>query len=40
MIGLSPEHMRAAEMAGQVRQINVKSFDDRDAAIEWLAAHA
>jgi len=40
MIGLSSEHMRAAEMAGQVRQINVKSFDDRDAAIEWLAAHA
>ncbi|UHQ19344.1 hypothetical protein LVB87_14330 [Lysobacter sp. KIS68-7] len=37
IIGLSPEHMRAAEMASIVRDITVKGFDDRESAIAWLA---
>ena len=36
IIGLSPEHMRAAEMAGLVREIRVKGFADRESAIDWL----
>ena len=36
LIGLPPEHARAAELAGVVRNMRVRSFDDAASALAWL----
>lgn len=36
LIGLPPEHARAAELAGAVRNMRVRSFADPASALAWL----
>ena len=36
LIGLPPEHARAAELAGAVRNMRVRHFDDPASALAWL----
>ena len=36
LIGLPPEHARAAELAGIVRNMRVRHFDDEVSALAWL----
>jgi hypothetical protein len=36
LIGLPPEHARAAELAGVVRNMRVRNFDDAATALTWL----
>ena len=36
LIGLPPEHARAAELAGVVRNMRVRNFDDAATALNWL----
>jgi hypothetical protein len=36
LIGLPPEHARAAELAGVVRNMRVRSFEDAASALAWL----
>jgi len=36
LIGLPPEQARAAELAGAVRNMRVRNFDDAASAIAWL----
>ena len=36
LIGLPPEHARAAELAGVVRNMRVRHFQDEASALAWL----
>ena len=36
LIGLPPEHARAAELAGVVRNMRVRHFEDAASALAWL----
>jgi len=36
LIGLPPEHARAAELAGVVRKMRVRHFEDAESALAWL----
>ena len=36
LIGLPPEHARAAELAGVVRNMRVRNFQDEASALAWL----
>src|SRR5688572_11263138 len=36
LIGLPPEHARAAELAGVVRNMRVRHFEDATSALAWL----
>lgn len=36
LIGLPPEHARAAELAGVVRNMRVRHFEDSASALAWL----
>ena len=38
LIGLPPEHARAAELAGVVRNMRVKHFADAEGALAWLGS--
>ena len=39
LIGLPPDHARAAELAGVVRNMRVRHFDDEASALGWLTPH-
>jgi len=36
LIGLPPDHARAAELAGVVRNMRVRHFEDEASALAWL----
>lgn len=36
LIGLPPDHARAAELAGAVRNMRVRHFEDASSALAWL----
>ena len=40
LIGLPPNHARAAELAGVVRNMRVRHFDDAASALAWLRPSA
>jgi hypothetical protein len=40
LIGLPPDHARAAELAGVVRNMRVRHFDDEASALAWLVPQA
>ena len=40
LIGLPPDHARAAELAGAVRNMRVRHFDDAASALAWLRPSA
>jgi len=40
LIGLPPEHARAAELAGVVRNMRVRHFEDAASALAWLRPSA
>jgi hypothetical protein len=40
LIGLPPDHARAAELAGVVRNMRVRHFEDEASALAWLVPSA